>query len=145
MLSNDKELYHNPNNSGFTRNCFVCVKPTNKKSPPVTKVEILPTIDVLNRYCETRGNKWGEEVLSCYLSCNDLVAEDAVYHNKCMTNFRLSVPSENRCGSTTDQILMNNFKCACDWLEDEADSKLYTFNETYCKIKELAERTSCYT
>ena len=128
----------------MTRNCFVCVKPTNKKWPPVTKVEILPTIDVLTRHCETRGNKWGEEVLPCHLSFNDLVGEDALYHNKYMTNFRLAIPSENRCGSTTNQILMNNFKCACDWLEDEADSKLYTFNEIYCRIKELAERLKVF-
>ena len=140
-----KKLYHNPKNSGLTRSCFLCIKAADKKGSTVPRVELLPATDVLTRHYESRSGKWGDEVLHCLLSCNDFVAEEAVNHNKCMTNFRLTIPSENRRGSTTTQILMDNFKHVCDWLENETDSKLYTWSEIYCKMEELAKGTSYYT
>ena len=56
----------------------------------MSTVETFPVV-VLTSRCETRGDKWAEEVLHLLLSCNDLLAEEAVYHNVCMTNFRLTL------------------------------------------------------
>ena len=40
---------------------------------------------------------------------------------------------------------MDSLKRVCGWQEVEADSKLYTLSEIYCKMEELTEGTSCYT
>ena len=53
-------------------------------------VKTFPVV-VLTSRCETRGDKWAEEVLHLLLSCNDLLAEEAVYHNIYITNFRLTL------------------------------------------------------
>lgn len=61
-----------------------------------------------------------------------------------MPTFRLTIPGKKTCGCPTDQIMIVNFKCVYDWLENEADSELYTLvkSEIYCKMEVLAEKTS---
>ena len=43
--------------------------------------------------------------------------------------------NENRGIRPTDQIMMDSFKSLCDWLEDEADSELYSLSKIYYKIE----------
>ena len=50
------------------------------------------------------------------------MAEEAVYHNRYMKNFRLAIPNENWRGFPANQIMIDNFKRVSDMLEDEADS-----------------------
>ena len=105
----------------------------------MSRVETSPAVNVLTSHCETRGDKWVEEVLHRLYFCNNLLGKKAVYHtNVWMTNFKFTVPSENRRGRPANQIMMDSFKY-------EADTELYNLSEIYYKTEELAEETLCYT
>ena len=126
-------------------NCFLCTKPAYKKYSTVNRVETIPFIKTLTELCESRDDKWAEEVSVRLAGCSDLVAEEAIYHTSCMNRFRLWVPSENQRGRPVDQSMMENFKRICIWLEEEGDSELYTIQEILEKMKELAGDTPCYS
>ena len=97
----------------------------------------LPLRERLIDRCKERNDEWGNVVLGKLQSCNDLVAEEAVYHSSCMTNFRLYVQTENARGRPTDTTMLDVFYRTCEWLENVADSELYTINEFLVKMREL--------
>ena len=97
----------------------------------------LPLRETLIDRCKERNGEWGNVVLGKLQSCNDLVAEEAVYHSSCMTNFRLYVQTENARGRPTDTTMLDVFYRTCEWLENVADSDLYTINEFLVKMREL--------
>ena len=66
--------------------------------------------------------------------CNDLVAEEAVYHTFCMNRFRLIIHSGNKRGRPEDSSMKENFNSICRWLEETADCDLYTLLQRYNKI-----------
>ena len=107
--------------------CFFCAKPADKKWSTVSRVENLPAVNLLIGYCETKGAKWGKKFLHHLLYCNGLVAEETV-SQRVHDDFQMAIHSDKRCGCPIDLIMMNNFKCVCNWLEDEADSELYTLS-----------------
>ena len=55
----------------------------------------LPLRDNLVVSAKERNGDWAKSVLGRLESCNDLVAEEAVYHATCMTKFRLTRSSDN--------------------------------------------------
>lgn len=112
-----------------------CAKPSDKKWSTLSRIETLLVADVLPSHFETKGDKRADKVLHCLLFCNELLGEEAVYHNVWFPNFRLTTPKENRRIRPTDQIMMDSFKSLCDWLEDEADSELYSLSKIYYKIE----------
>ena len=65
-----------------------------------------------------RNDQWGVEVCGRLQNCNDLVADEAIYHRQCHTKFfhkmRASTKSVGRPGDTS---MKDIFKCLCDWLE----------------------------
>ena len=80
------------------------------------------------------------------LSCNDLVAEEAIYHIFCMNRFRLQKNTSDKSrGQPIDPTMRRNFEWVCQWLEKEGDSELYTLAETHDKMEELSEGSECYS
>ena len=105
----------------------------------------MPILNTLLKQCETRDDAWGREVFARLSTCNDLVAEEAVYHTSCMTKFRLIINTGNKRGRPADVSMMENFKKICIWLEEDADCDLFTLQEMHDKMVELSEDTPCYT
>ena len=73
------------------RRCFLCSEKIDDRNLKrgVSSVMTLPIRDKLIKRASERSDEWGKWVLQKLLSCHDLVAEEAVYHNACMNKFRL--------------------------------------------------------
>ena len=126
--------------------CFLCEKDNVDKSYySVVQVMTIPLRQTLLSVCEPREDEWSNDVQRRLLSCNDLVAEEALYHSKCMLKFRLTRPSENKKGCPNYLVMTDNFEKTCNWLEEYADCELYTLNELHDKMIELSEGCPCYS
>ena len=126
MLCLEKKLQSSIESTfDWKASCFLCPKTAEIKYSTVARVETLPLIETLTKCCISRGDEWGDEVHSHLMSCNDLVAEEAIYHVSCMNRFRLQIKSENKRGRPLHSTTMRNFQRNCQWLEEESDSKHY--------------------
>ena len=125
--------------------CFLCTKIAERKYSTVYQVRTLPLINTLKANCESRTDEWSKEVYGRLSTCNDLVAEEAVYHISCMNKFRLYTQHQNKRGRPTDLSMVENFRKICCWLEDDADCDLHTLNEIHQKMLEMSDDTPCYS
>ena len=125
--------------------CFLCTKNADKKYSTVSRVEMLPFVKTLIEHCLKRDDNHSKEVPFRLSNCNDLVAEEGIYHVTCMTNFRLWMPSDKKRGHPTDPNMLENFKNICAWLEKDTDSELYTLQELHLKMEQLSENAPCYS
>ena len=87
----------------------------------------------------------GREVLGRLSNCNDLVAEEAVYHIPCLNKFRLNLLTGNKMGCLADDFMLLNFNKVCDWLEKDADCDLCTLKEVHDKMLEFTKDSPCYS
>ena len=104
----------------------------------------LHILETLRQHCLQRNDDWGNGVFGRLPTCSDLVAEEAVYHIACMNKFRSSIPTGNKTGRPADSTMQQNFQKIYKWLEEDADSELYTLKEVHQKVLDLSEETSCY-
>ena len=60
------------------------------------------------------------------------MADEAVYHKKCLTRFMLNWPffeaKNNPKGRPVDENMLQSFEMLCIWLEAEAHAELYRAN-----------------
>jgi len=80
------------------------------------RVETLEIRDSLLEQCTLRGDTWGLEVRGKLLACNDLVAEEAVYHNYCHHDF-YRTSSQAACGRPVGAVKSEAFERMCEWME----------------------------
>ena len=92
--------------------------------------------------CAKERNDWGKSVLGRLESCNDLVAEEAVYHATCITKFRLTRSSDNSKGKPMDKVLLESFENVYVWLETEGGCDLRTLKELQQKMKDINGKDS---
>ena len=102
----------------------------------VARVETLPLIETLIKRCGSREDTWRDAVHSRLNSCNDLVAEEAIYHISCMNRFRLQTNKNNKRGRPLDATMTMNYERICQWLEEEDDCELYTLSEIHSDFSE---------
>ncbi len=74
----------------WKENCMFCSKSVvvDLRHPERTKVGRVSTIPIRSRIlecCQERRDEWAAEVENRILSCIDLVAAEAVYHDFCRT------------------------------------------------------------
>ena len=117
------------NNNHITRN-------------PIAKVPTLPTRDSLIKRAEERNDDWGNHVLGKLLTCNDLVAEEAIYHLICMNRFRLERLNPGKTGRPVNSTTMDAYDKVCYWLENETDCELYTQKDVRKKMRSLGDDDS---
>ena len=98
--------------------CFLCSQTAERKYSTVFQVRTLPLFNTLLKQCESRDDQWGREVYGRLSACNDLVAEEAVYHISCMKKFRLNINTGNKRGHPTDNSMMENFKKICSLVRE---------------------------
>ena len=87
----------------------------------------------------------GESVSGRLLTCNDLAAEEAIYHSRCMTNFKFSASAIEKKGRPVNAAMMNAFDETCLWLENEADAEIFTLNKLYKKMQCLRNASETYS
>ena len=120
----------------WKQHCFICAKPadtrhTNKSN--IIKVMILPLRDTLVVCAKERNDDRGESVLGRLERCNDLVAEEAVYHATFMTKFRLTRSSDNSKGKHMDKVLLESFEMFVSGLKLKVTA-------TYILLKNYSKR-----
>ena len=97
--------------------------------------------------CYKRDDDWALKVKKLLLSCHDLVAAEARYHQKCYIYFhrrRSSVPQQlsSPTGRPVDSIKSVNFIKLCEWLETECE--LYSLSELRSRLIEISSSEDVY-
>lgn len=104
-------------------NCVFCSKLIDFKNiarSRVKEVHTLPIRESLIQKAEERKDDWGNQVLGRLLICNDLVAEEAVYHDNCRKMFTLNVPKSAKKGRPINYEMMEACEKLFNWLENES-------------------------
>lgn len=114
--------------------CFFCSGLFDKKHCEYHHVTTLEFIDRLRQVCVERADEWGTEVHGRLESCNDLVAEEAVYHHSCYFKFtqNRNMRSESSVrGRPESAKLSCAFDRLCDWIEEHFDTQVFTLQELF--------------
>ena len=97
------------------------------------------TINIKNNIllaAEKRNDELRKEVCGRISACNDLVAEEAVYHLTCLGKFNNKI-GPDKVGHPVNEEKANSFEMLCEWLEKDGDCELYTLQELLTKMEEL--------
>jgi hypothetical protein len=120
-------------------NCFfcsqLCIAERQKDAKKMRHVETLEIRDSVLGQCAMRADAWGLEVQSRLLTCIDLVAAEAVYHNNCHLSF-YRVSKYAACGRPTDSRKAETFEKLCEWLEVN-DFEMLTLQDVATKAQML--------
>ena len=146
--SKAKRRSHEPSTFDWNIHCLFCgkvinmdTKHPNRANASFSCAETMEHRTKLLTYCENRDDEAAEVVKRRLLSCSDLPAVEARYHQRCRLDFKFpsnkeSTENECRKGRPKSEIQMANFSKLCDWLELEGE--LYSVRELYKKMEELS-------
>jgi hypothetical protein len=127
-----KKLRSNPDISFMWKTmCFLCSDKINDREQ-TRKVCTLELQETLFEHCKLRGyDSWSTEVKGRVNSCNDLVAEEAVYHVYCFSRFtrHKTLKADGVAGRPEDPLLSGLFDSLCEWLESGSNDELHTLDE----------------
>ena len=98
---------------------------------------LLKTAD--ERLQKDPGDIWALEVSGRLQGINDLVAEEALLHKRCNTNFirGSSNKADGECGRKKEDRRARLFEELCNWLEGEMEHSLLTLQQLYQKLLSL--------
>ena len=137
-------------------NCLFCGKQCQRDSKHPERcdfheVTTLRFKDEVLSACKKRDDVISRTVTLRVSACNDLVAEEARYHQSCRTIFKN--PSKNfHAGDKSLKKISGRpqeneksiyFEQLCEWIEQEAEC--YTITELHQKMIEMATSTTVYT
>ena len=118
--------------------CFLCAESCahDPKNPDkIRHVMTLELRDNILEQCSKREDSWGLEVRSRLMTCNDLVAEEAVYHRLCHTNFYY-ISKYASVGRPVDSVKAETFEKLCEWME-VSDFEFLTLQDVVNKARAL--------
>jgi len=119
--------------------CFLC----ESYVQGVSDKRVVSTLELgvtLSLNCKQRGDDWAVKVLGRLQSCNDLVAEEAVYHVRCLARLKKGLPvdiGKVLCGRPESTASKHAFEKLCDRLEMSCEEELYTLDDLFELMKEL--------
>ena len=128
--------------------CFLCTEPVDLKHKDRDRVKNVMTLPLRSNMigkARERGDSWGDTVLARLESCADLVAEEAIYHALCMTNFCIVRKETKKKGRPLDKDMATAFDKLCSWLEEESDCELYTIKELGQEMEKLVGHNRIYS
>ena len=105
------------------------------------RVQTIEIYEKILNECSKRGDTWGLEVKGRLMSCDDLVAPEAVYHAKCHRAF-CRVKYFDNCGRPINMMQAETFDRLCDWME-MSDFELLTLDDVSNKAKVLVPGNDC--
>ena len=88
---------------------------------------------------EERNDTWGKLVKGRSECCNYLVAEEEVYHTKCMSKISKVESESSKVGRPIDTDKSDAFVKLCSWLEEYDDCELYTINQVWELMKNMSK------
>jgi len=100
--------------------------------------------------CDERADPWGILVKGRLESCNDLPAEEAVYHAHCHTRFMNCLPmlgcfDSDKLGRPKDPERLKSFHDLCEWLDTKAENMMYTLEDLQKYMGGCSDSGSVYT
>ena len=103
-------------------NCFICTKQAiinirHKNRNDVQEVRTLQIQENIFRKCNQKEDELSRSIQGRLQSCNDLVAEEAVYHRACYQNFLSGESESNPVGRPVNPDSSSAFDKLCLWLE----------------------------
>ena len=128
--------------------CFLCSEKADAKNnirKPIKTVQTLPIRENLIQKAKYRNDDWGNQVLGRLLTCNDLVAEEAIYHDSCRKRFTQFTPCSEKRERPINSEMMEAYEKVCNWLENDSDCDLYALKELHEKMKGLGENCEVYS
>jgi hypothetical protein len=113
--------------SGFNwqQKCVLCCDTCELGSFDVRRVQMDRTCDTIVAACEKHGDEWGLEVKGRLQSCNNLMAEEAIYHVVCHRRFCENLSKTAGAvtvGRPVNLVAEKAFDKLCDELERTFDS-----------------------
>lgn len=129
---------------GFNWKCMCVLCGENCESTDskdIRHVQMERTGESIKSACELRMDEWSLEVTGRLQSCNDLMAEDAIYHVLCYKRFcaNLSkVTGKSSSGRRVDNDMEVAFERLCDILEELYDTELLTLQDLYKIMQDQA-------
>ena len=97
-------------------------------------------IDTANTRLNRNSNdRWALDVKGRLLGINDLVAEEALLHKRCNSNFscRGTQTPEGKIGRKRDNERLELFNEFCDWLDKQMEHRLFTLDQLHEKLLSL--------
>ena len=131
-------------------NCFICTKQAiidirHKNRNDVQEVRSLQIQENILRKCNQREDELSRSIQGRLQSCNDLVAEEAVYHRACYQKFLSGEGESNPGGRPVNPDSSSACDKLCLWLESEASTDLLTLSELQSKMVEFSELKETYS
>lgn len=116
--------------------CFFCCSLATKSDSKVHSASTLEFHKTLLTCCDERTSElhddWTSDVRGRLQSCNDLVAEEAIYHHSCYFRFKQKLcmlPLGGTSGRPCDDEMMLGFEYMCEYLENSCENCLYSLSE----------------
>ena len=131
---------------GWKLNCFYCGLPCiyDTKNPKRKNWHLVTTIDIRQRILDICTSKLEDEADHCLtlqiqariLSCIDLVAAEARYHQSCSLRFQTQNESaqSSQKGRRRNENMADVFQQACGWME--ASAEILTLTQFRDKMRE---------
>jgi hypothetical protein len=133
VLPHAKLLRSSGTSFDWKHHCFLCAAPVEFDSRHPDRCDStssVSTIEMHQNVAKTaaeRNDQWGLQVQGRLQACNDLVAEEAVYHRTCLQAFHNKKTlgcgdgdkkvMESSQGVWKDETKMKAFNKFCEWLE----------------------------
>ena len=129
LCNNPVSLYLN--NSSLARKTYS--QPDNKSADDLKK-RLLETAEKQIRI--DPGDTWVIQVKGGLISMNDLVAEEALLHKRCNTDFsrESNFNTDGAGGRKQDDFRLELFDELCTWLETELEHSLFTLEQIHQKM-----------
>ena len=105
----------------------------------VCTLEIRET--VIN-HCHVRNDDLSLKVLGRLQSCCDLVAEEAVYHNTCLSYFLQNknyAATRFDLGHPQDTAMFEAYELLCDLLESSCENDLFSIDQLHQRMTDIMQ------
>ena len=113
--------------------CITCAEKRPQDEKKTRKVETLEIRENILKQCVVRADTWGLEVQGRLMTCCDLVAEEAVYHKNCHSNF-FKIVTYGKSGRPVNAAKAETFEKLCEWLEVN-DFEMLTLQDVVDKAR----------
>ena len=124
----------------WKEHCFLCATAVtlDKCCHEAKNNHAVRTLEMRKNILDTghrRNDPWSLQVIGRVEACNDLVAEEAVYHKQCYSNFvtggrnAKDDSDDDHNGQRAFEERVENFDILCTWLESPCD--LHSMSELH--------------
>ena len=121
--------------------CITCAEKRSQDEKKTRKVETLEIRENILKQCIVRADTWKLEVQGRLMTCCNLVAEEAVYHKNCHSNF-FKIVTYGKSGRPVNATKAETFEMLYEWLEVN-DFEMLTLQDVVDKARVIVPDNDC--